>query len=223
MDRSMRRRFTAAYWPGLALLVSVYIALTVVRTVRDDFAVEIWRDLGSGETPSVFARTETLVAVLVMACNGLSILVRGNLAAIRVTMALMGMAFVLVGVSLWAFRADAVSPFWFMVACGVGLYIPYTAFHTTVFERIIAASKHPCNLAFLMYLADSLGYLGYAIVILAKSTMRSSTPILPYFEWTLGVVAATSLVALAAATVYFEIVLAPKRSSTVESTGGEAS
>lgn len=36
-----------------------------------------------------------------------------------------------------------VSPYLFMVACGVGLYFPYVAFQTTVFERLIAIARMP--------------------------------------------------------------------------------
>ncbi len=39
-----RRKFLRHFWPGLTLLICVYVALTIVRTVRDDFALK------SGET-----------------------------------------------------------------------------------------------------------------------------------------------------------------------------
>ncbi len=39
-----RRNILRHFWPGLTLLICVYVALTIVRTVRDDFALK------SGET-----------------------------------------------------------------------------------------------------------------------------------------------------------------------------
>jgi len=211
MDQTDRRRFLAAYWPGLSLLVFVYAALTVIRTIRDDFGVELWRDMGVSETPSVFAKTETLVASCVTALNALAICIRRNLTAIRLTAVMMCGAFAVVAASTVLQVTGRISPFGYMAACGVGLYVPYVAFHTTVFERLIAASKRPCNLGFLMYLADAVGYLGYAIVIVLKTTSVSPATVLPFFRWTSLSVAAVSIGALLAAVAYFEISLAGDR------------
>lgn len=210
MTRADRRQFLTAYWPGLALLVFVYVALTVIRTVRDDFGVEIWRDMGVDETPSVFARSETVVAIFVTAMNALAIWITHNLTAIRVTMGLMCGSFGLTAAAALLQPTGWVSPFVFMVACGVGLYIPYVAFHTTIFERLIAAARVPSNLGFLMYLADATGYLGYAVVMLLRSSVQTTTQVLPFFLGGLLIVAGVSVVALLASLVYFHRVLTPK-------------
>ena len=94
-----------------------------------------------------------------------------------------------------------------MVACGVGLYLPYVAFHTTVFERLVAASGRPANMGFLLYVADSLGYLGYGLVLVARNTVGNSREVLPYFVQLLAVIAVLSFVALLLALVYFQRVL----------------
>ena len=49
-----------------------------------------------------------------------------------------------------------------LLLVGLGLYLPYVAFHTTIFERLIALTRERANVGFLMYLADSLGYFAYA-------------------------------------------------------------
>jgi hypothetical protein len=210
MDRAGRRRFLAAYWPGLSLLVFVFAAITVIRTIRDDFGVEIWRDLGVSETPSIFARTESLVAICVTALNALAIWIEPNLKALRVTLGLMCGALAVVAVSALLQAANRISPFGFMAMCGVGLYVPYVAFHTTVFERLIAASRRPCNLGFLLYFADAIGYLGYAVVIVLKTTSSSPASLLPFFLASLLVVAGLAIGALAAAILYFEKKLTPR-------------
>lgn len=203
-----RRRFLTAYWPGLSLLVLVYVILTVVRTVRDDFGVEIWRDMGVSETPSVFARSETLVALLVTAMCGLTIWIRHNLNAIRLTVAMMCGSFGLIAAAAMLQPTGAISPFAFMVACGVGLYVPYVAFHTTIFERLIAAARVPSNLGFLMYLADAIGYLGYAVVMLMRTSVKETELVLPFFLGGLWVGAGGCIVALLAALAYFHRALA---------------
>ncbi|MCA9225258.1 MAG: hypothetical protein KDA47_06590, partial [Planctomycetales bacterium] len=208
MLRSHRQQFLTAYWPGLSLLVFVYVAITVIRTIRDDFGVEIWRDMGVNETPSVFARAEIVVAFCVTALNAFAIWIASNRVAMRVTMALMCAALLAVGASVGLQMSGRITPFVFMVACGVGLYVPYVAFHTTVFERLIAASRRPCNLGFLMYLADAIGYLGYAVVIALRTTWSERATVLPFFLWTLLTVGGLSIIGLLLAIGYFEKVLA---------------
>lgn len=48
MDRTDRRRFFRRYAVGLSLLLLVYLAVTILRSIRADFAPEIWTCLGHG-------------------------------------------------------------------------------------------------------------------------------------------------------------------------------
>lgn len=213
MSRDDRRQFLYTFWPGISLLVVVYIAVTIARTLRDDFAVEIWRDMGVSKMPSVFTTSETWVAAVTTACLALTILVKNNFSAMRLTMGMMCGALVLVMVSAWAHRQGVLSPIAFMVMCGVGLYVPYVAFHTSVFERLIAAARMPSNLGFLMYMADSIGYLGYAAIIVAKTWIKKDVQLLPYFQWTLLITAFLSIVSLLAALMYFQRTLVNRRTT----------
>lgn len=201
MTRTERLDFYFRYWPGLTLLLFVYVALTIIRSIRDDFGVEIWAAMVDQEVPSVFSRTETLVAIFVTLLSAFTILVRDNLTAMKVTIGLMCVGFCLVAGSALAQGAGRLTPFAFMVVCGIGMYIPYVAFHTTVFERLIAASRRPSNLGFLMYLADTVGYLGYTVVLVFKSSKSTPTDILPFFRGTLIIVAIASILALLAAII----------------------
>jgi hypothetical protein len=181
-----------------------------VRTIRDDFAVEIWRDMGVAKTPSVFATSEMWVALAVTSCLALTFMVKDNLMAMRLTIGMMCVAFVLVAISAWSLRLGIFSPYAFMVACGIGLYVPYVAFHTSVFERLIAAARMPSNLGFLMYMADSIGYLGYAVVIVAKTWIKKDVELLPYFQWILLIAAVSSTACLIAALLYFQHALSAR-------------
>lgn len=204
MNAQDRRGFVKAFWPGLTLLIVVYITLTIVRTIRDDFGVEIWRDFGVSRTPSVFATSETWVGLIVTALSALTMWISNNLRAIRTTLGMMILAFGLVLLSTWLDATGSISPYLFMVACGVGLYVPYVAFHTAVFERLIATARMPANLGFVMYLADSIGYLGYAGVIVAKTQWAESAPMLPFFRWILLIGATLSVGCLLASLIYFQ-------------------
>jgi hypothetical protein len=220
MTRLDRRNFLHAYWPGLLLLVFVYVALTIVRTVRDDFGVEIWRDMGISQTPSIFALSETIVAVIVTLLSGLTICVKNNFLALRFTVGMMCAAFVLVLIATLLKIADACSPFVFMVTAGVGLYVPYVAFHTTIFERLVASARMPSNLGFLMYMADSIGYLGYAMVISVRTGLQETGTLLPFFQWSVILASSTSILSLLAALIYFGHALTGKSVLTIPETSG---
>ncbi len=115
----------------------------------------------------------------------------------------MAVAFAIVFLATFLHGRGAVSPFVFMVSVGIGLYIPYVVFHTTIFERLIAVSRMPSNLGFLMYLADSIGYLGYAILIVVRSQVSELKAMLPLFHWTLFSSATISVFCLGGAWIYF--------------------
>ena len=208
MDRRGRWEFFRAYAPGLTLLIAIYTALTVVRTMRDDFGVEIWRELGVVETPSVFARSETVVAIVVTLMSALAIGIRDNLRALKVVFVCMLAAFLMIGAAIYLQRQGRISPFPFMVICGIGLYIPYVNFHTAVFERIVSASPRPANLGFLMYLADAVGYLGYAFFVFKQAFKPAEAGFLQIFNTATLITVVGSMVALQVCVVYFPRVLA---------------
>ncbi len=225
IDRAERRRFLATYLPGIVLLVAVYVSLTVVRTIRDDFGVEIWRELGVEKKPEVFATSETIVAMCVTALSAVAICIHKNLTAIRWSVWLMCAGFALVTASALAQSSGVATPLAFMVASGIGLYVPYVLFHTTIFERIIAASTLPSNLGFLMYVADAMGYLGYSGVVVVKSYLdyaQEDVLLLPAFRTILFVSAAGSIAALITAYVYLRRKLDDRHVSTNDDRASES-
>jgi len=211
MNGKERRAFFLAYAPGLTLLLITYILLTIIRTMRDDFGVEIWQGLGVSKAPSIFTQSESIVGFVATGVNALAIYVLHNLRAIKVASLLMCSGF---GMAIFAALGSYqgwLTPFTFMVLCGIGLYIPYVAFHTTMFERIVAASNHKGNLAFLMYLADSIGYLGYSAVIGFKTFGPQDVAILSTFQATLLWGSVISIVAVTFASLYFHYALQTDR------------
>lgn len=203
MNGAQRWEFMRAYWPGLILLLLIYVVLTTVRTLRDDFGVELWAELKEGGEPEVYAISETAVAVVVTAFSGAIIWVRGNLRAIQLCLLSMAAAFGLTLFSAIAQPRGSISPMTFMVLCGIGLYIPYVAFHTTIFERLIALSRRPGNLGFLMYLADAIGYLGYSAALILAPALTESGGVLSAFRGVLMASAVCSGLMILCLIVYF--------------------
>ena len=119
--------------------------------------------------PSTFARSEGLVALVVLVANGMSVLIVDNRRAFFASLGVALSGGVLMLAALAGLSQSWLDGFTFMVLVGAGLYLPYVAVHTTIFERLIAMTRERGNLGFLMYVADSVGYLGYAALLIARA------------------------------------------------------
>ncbi len=203
MTRAERRALFGKYAMGLTLLIGVYLLLTILRSVRADFAPEIWRGLGFAGQLTVFTRSELFVMFGVVAANGLAVLIRNNRHAFFAAMGTSLLGFALAGIALLGLRNGWLDGFAFMVLIGLGLYLPYVAVHTTVFERLLALTGDKGNIGFLMYLADSFGYLGYVAVMLGRSIMPTDRSFLAFFVWLAGLVTSLAVVLLAGGWIYF--------------------
>jgi hypothetical protein len=228
MDAAERRAFFQRYAVGLALLVGVYVLVTILRSIRADFAPEIWAGLKEKVQPDVFARSETVVAAGVLLLNGSLVFVRDNRRAFFAGLYLAGSGAALVGITLLGLQARILSPFAFMVLTGLGLYLPYIAVHTTLFERLIAMTRDRGNIGYLMYLADSFGYLGYVVVLLARNATSTAGDFLTFFVALSAVIAVICIALLIPCGRYFATHAATGRTALpviiggreVESTGG---
>jgi hypothetical protein len=190
MSRQERRQFFRRYATGLTLLVAVFVLVTVLRSVRADFAPEIWKGLGVKVQSDVYARSEIVVAFGVVVLNGSAVFIRDNRKAFFAALALAGGGAALVGLALVGLKAGVLSPFAFMVLHGLGLYLPYIAVHTTLFERLIAMTRDRGNVGYLLYVADAFGYLGYVMVLLARNAVGRTENFLPFFvllSWAIAV------------------------------------
>lgn len=166
---------------GLFGILLAYLLITVLRSIRADFAPEIWTGLGLGNQPAIFTQSELWVTLAVVIANGALVLVRDNRRAFLTALGLSVLGLCLALAALAGHRAGVLPPFAFMVLLGVGMYVPYVAVHTTLFERLVALTRERGNIGYLMYLADAIGYLGYVGVMLARSAFPSQENFLGCF------------------------------------------
>ena len=74
----------------------------------------------------------------------------------------------------------------------------------------------------MLYLADSLGYLGYGVVLVARNTVEKDGEVLPYFLQLLVVIAVLSFISLLLAILYFQRVLRIPNDRNRKALGGES-
>jgi len=173
MNKQERKKFFREFEYGLILLIILYVFLTVFRDIRDNFAADIWRELGFGNEPSVFTATEVPITIIVLVMIGSMILIRNNRRAFVITHVIIVGGFLMAGISSWMFINHNLSGFMWMTLVGLGLYIGYIPFNCIIFERMIATFKKGGNVGFLIYVADSFGYMGSVAVIISKSVFSN--------------------------------------------------
>lgn len=171
MTAEDRWHFFRRHVVGIVLLLAIYLLMTVLRSLRADFAPEIWKGLGVVAQAGLFTRSELLVAITVLILTGSVAVLRDNRQAFFAALGLSMAGLLLVGLALLGWRAGELSAFAFMVLLGLGLYLPYIAFHTSLFERLLAMTRARGNVGYLMYLADTVGYLGYVGIMVAQNVL----------------------------------------------------
>jgi hypothetical protein len=217
MPGAERRALFQRFALGLTLLVAVYLLITILRSVRADFAPEIWAGLEATVRPDIFAWSETAVAAGVLLLTGSVVFLQDNRVAFFAGLGLALAGAALVGLALVGLRADVLSSFAFMVLHGLGLYLPYIAVHTILFERLLAMTRARGNIGYLMYLADAFGYLGYVVVLLARNLLAPGEDFLAFFIMLSWAVVGACLVLLLPCWRYFATHPATQR--TAKETG----
>ena len=203
MTSAQRGAFLKAYAPGLAAVVIGYIMLTAIRDYRDNFAAELWKALGFGGEASIFSASELPVAVIALVAMAAVMVVRDNRRALMAILGLVALGFALIGLSTLAFQAHLLSPLVWMILAGSGLYIAYNPINAVLFDRMVAASGRTGNAGFLIYVADSCGYMGSVVVLLWRNFGAGSIDWLRFFILGAYISSAAGVVLTILAAVYF--------------------
>jgi len=172
--------FLAHFSVGLILLSFVYVLLTAFRDFRDAYAIEILKELHLAQIPGIFTKIEFVSAVVITVTLGALSLFRHNRHALLATFSIMLVGSALVGISTLCLRAEWISGLTWMILVGLGAYLAYVPY-TVVFDRIFAATRAAGTSVFAIYLIDSLGYTGSAVIQLYKDLWEAEQSRLTFF------------------------------------------
>jgi Family of unknown function (DUF5690) len=181
MTGKERVKYTLTFAPGLVLLVLTYMLLTAFRDFRDNFSAEIWQSLGYGNKPGIFTFTESIVAITVLIVIASLMVIKNNFKAMVINHLIVLIGMVTVGVSTLAYEHKLISAPTWMILIGMGLYFGYIQFNSIFFDRLIATFRYVSTVGFLIYLADSFGYLGSVGVLLFKEFGNAELSWLEFF------------------------------------------
>lgn len=202
MNKKERKNFIMRFLPGTILTLIVYVLLTVMRDIRDNFEVEIWNSIGIHDK-NIYARIDTQISVIVLVATSLLILVKKNLRAFSIIHIFIIGGCALVGIATFMFSLEMISPVVWMTMAGLGLYLGYVPYNAIFFERMIATFRYKSNVGFLMYVADSMGYLGSVSVLMVKELGRPNISWGDFFKEGVMVVAIVGGICATLSLIYF--------------------
>ncbi|HVS93347.1 MAG TPA: DUF5690 family protein [Mucilaginibacter sp.] len=202
MNADERKHFLRRFLPGIILTLIIYVLLTIMRDVRDNFEVEIWSSLGIKDN-TIYTKIDSIISVAVLVAMSLLILVKQNLKAFSlIHMVIIG-GCIMIGIATILFVFGLIGPMVWMTLAGLGLYMGYVPYNAVFFERLLASFQYKGNVGFLIYVADSMGYLGSVSVLLVKELGQPSVSWAEFFRNSVLVVAVVGGICATLSLIYF--------------------
>ncbi len=199
-----RKKVLLEFLIPITILVVFYIALTALRDFRDNFSRELWESIGYGENVEIYTFSEIPVAILVLLMLGLFGFIKSNYKAFIGFHYMMILASFLIGLATILFQSELLHPLLWMVCSGFGLYACYVPFNSIFFDRMIATFRIEGNAGYLIYIADSFGYLGSMAVLLYKNFGLANRSWLQFYTDAIYSIAVLGILVSTISMIYFQ-------------------
>lgn len=203
MREEDRNRFVKEFFAGIVVCVLIYCFATIFRDIRDNFGAEMWIELGYIDQPAIFSKTETPITLIILVLIGSMVLIRNNYRALQTAHIFILIGFAIAGISTALFAAQSLDPVWWMMLVGLGLYMVYIPFNAVFFDRLISAFRYTGNVGFLIYIADSFGYVGSVGVLFSKEIFKVQLNWVTFFSNSVMALSAVGIVLTAFSMIYF--------------------
>jgi len=204
MDGSQRWAFIRQFLPGMVMLMIAYFFLTAYRDFRDNFGVEIFDQLGYGINEDlIFTRSELWVAFGVVGALAMLNLIKNNFWGLIGAFGVMTSGVMLMGVGTLLFDYGIIDGLTWMILCGLGSYLAYVPYGSVLFERLIASTRAMGTAVFVIYVADSIGYVGAIVVMGVKDQFAADVSRLEFFRYLTYGMSVLGVVMLVSSLIYF--------------------
>jgi len=206
MDGRQRWAFIRQFLPGMVMLMIAYFFLTAYRDFRDNFGVEIFDQLGYGiNEDAIFTRSELWVAFGVVGALAMLNLIKNNLWGLIGAFGVMTSGVMLMGVGTLLFDNGMIDGLTWMILCGLGSYLAYVPYGSVLFERLIASTRAMGTAVFVIYVADSIGYVGAIGVMGVKDQFAADVSRLDFFRYLTYGMSVLGVVMLVSSLIYFMV------------------
>jgi len=143
---------------------------------------DMWRESGAVFQSGVFVKTETIISLVILVMISSMIIIRNNFRVLMITHGIMISGFILSAIATLLHMQEKISMFSWTTAVGLGLYMVYIPFNSLLFDRLLAAFRFAGTVGFLIYVADSFGYLASVGVLISKSIFKIQMHWLHFYQ-----------------------------------------
>ncbi len=188
---------------GLAGITIINLLLTILRDIKDNYAIEILRTVKPSYNPAIFTQTETIAAVAVLLLLFLLTGFKNHFKSILVHHIAIFCGLSLVLLCSWWLKQGSFDPVALLVTYTIGLYVCYNTLQCLFLDRFIAAFRVRANVGFLFYFMDAVGYLGSCFIIINKEIFSPRLNWLHYFLQVSFIAGAIGIIAILVSGIYF--------------------
>jgi hypothetical protein len=136
---------------------------------------------------------------------GSIMIIKSNKLALMVNHIIIFFGMALIGVSTLLFQQQLVSPTLWMILIGLGLYLGYVPFNSIFFDRMLATFQYVGTVGFIMYVADSFGYLGSVSVLFFKEFSYATVGWLDFFISCAYIISVMGCLLIGGSMLYFHL------------------
>ncbi len=182
LTKTERKQLIQKYLGFITAIILLYGFLTLIRDVRDNFGAEIMLGLKIYNAKSI-AEIETLVTVFMLLCIPFICKIKNHLNAIKITLLVTGIGGIFCIGSTILFQNQLINGIGLLLLSGSGVYLGYILINISVMNRLIGFNGTAGNSGFLVYMADSAGYLcSLSISSIAIFSQKGKLPWLIWYQ-----------------------------------------
>ena len=173
MNAILRKITLNNYKIFILLFTCCYSLLTIIRDIRDNFGVEIWKDLNYTHNSGIYTTSEIPATLFILVLLSLLFKIKQNRKALKVNLWLSLSGFILLVLCTLIFKFGYINGLTWMIINGTGLFIPYILYNGILFDRFIGTFKITGNVGYFMYIVDAFGYLCSVLIMLYRNTLAT--------------------------------------------------
>jgi hypothetical protein len=165
ISQEQRTQFMKKYKIGLVSTALVYGLLLGYRNYRDYYSLEILHEiLGQNFKSGVYAYSEIIISVSVLFTNGLLFMIKSDRMKFYFMLYQMLIGGIIIGIS----TIFTINSYLWIILTGFGLFVGYIPARAMLYDKLMSITHNNFSAVYLIYFADSIGYIFTIIVIIIK-------------------------------------------------------
>lgn len=180
LTKSERKAINKKYFGFLFAIILLYGFLTLLRDVRDNFGAEIMSGLHIYNAKNL-TQLESIITIIMLVSIPFISRVKNHYNAILTTIVVTFLGGLICISTSILFKNQLIDGMGLLLFSGGGIYIGYILINISIMNRLIGLNGTPANSGFLVYMADSAGYL--CSLFISGFALFSKKGELPWLNW----------------------------------------